>query len=117
MRESFLTSELATSPDCIDWLKYNNKSYLLPDAKKSRHVTVGGQYEGPSILGREKMAQGDQHLLQFHRRTRLSCNLPTAKTQTQSTMEEVDEYGDQHRGAHEYEDEDEDDEESPPQVV
>ncbi|KAH1038732.1 hypothetical protein J1N35_040475 [Gossypium stocksii] len=80
MRESFLTSELGISPDYIDWFKHNNMPYLLPDAERSRHVAVGGQDEGPSILGREKMSLGDQHLLQLHRKTRLPCIFHTTAT-------------------------------------
>ncbi|MBA0766939.1 hypothetical protein Gotri_015929 [Gossypium trilobum] len=52
-REPFLTQELATSLDYMDWFTHNDKPYLLPTSKRNRQVIVGGQDEDPSILGRE----------------------------------------------------------------
>ncbi|MBA0707697.1 hypothetical protein Golax_019726 [Gossypium laxum] len=34
--EPFLTPELVTSADYMDWLRHNNKLYLLLDAERSR---------------------------------------------------------------------------------
>ncbi|MBA0644108.1 hypothetical protein Goklo_028318, partial [Gossypium klotzschianum] len=34
--EPFLTPELVTSADCMDWLRHNDKLYLLLDAERSR---------------------------------------------------------------------------------
>ncbi|MBA0761599.1 hypothetical protein Gotri_024225 [Gossypium trilobum] len=36
MCEPFLTPELVTSADCMDWLRHNDKLYLLLDAERSR---------------------------------------------------------------------------------
>ncbi|MBA0670070.1 hypothetical protein Goklo_024963 [Gossypium klotzschianum] len=63
--ETFLTSELATYLDYMDWFRHY-KSYLLPASKKEGNVTVGGQDECPSILGRDIETQRDRHLLHLY---------------------------------------------------
>ncbi|MBA0852234.1 hypothetical protein Goshw_002886 [Gossypium schwendimanii] len=35
-REPFLTLELATSPNYMDWFMHNDKSYLFPALERSR---------------------------------------------------------------------------------
>ncbi|KAH1120744.1 hypothetical protein J1N35_003904 [Gossypium stocksii] len=73
-REPFLTPELATSPDYMDWFRHNGKPYLLSALERSRQRRRRRQRQGPIILGQENMSRGDQHLLQLHTNTRLSCN-------------------------------------------
>ncbi|KAK5825281.1 hypothetical protein PVK06_020095 [Gossypium arboreum] len=61
-REPFLTLELATSPNYMDWFRQNSKLYLLSDATVG-YISVKGQDEHPTSLGRENMPRGDQQLL------------------------------------------------------
>ncbi|MBA0738203.1 hypothetical protein Gogos_011599 [Gossypium gossypioides] len=109
----------------------------IEEEKRVGNVVVGGQDESPSILGRENMPRGDQHLLHTHhqslyqhflqvyiRTTATNNTILHANVANNSNVSGIDpdtvnhegnEYGNQHRGA--LEDEDEDDEESSTQIV
>ncbi|MBA0767530.1 hypothetical protein Gotri_016403 [Gossypium trilobum] len=57
--EPFLTPKLATSPNYIDWFRHNNKSYLLPNAKRSMQHRHKRPRRGPiNPRSREHAAGG-----------------------------------------------------------
>ncbi|MBA0705364.1 hypothetical protein Golax_017564, partial [Gossypium laxum] len=46
-RKPFLTPELATSPDYMDWFRHNGKPYLLSALERSRQRRHTRQRRGP----------------------------------------------------------------------
>ncbi|MBA0735485.1 hypothetical protein Gogos_019330, partial [Gossypium gossypioides] len=55
--EPFLTLELVTSADYMDWLRYNEKLYLLLDAERSRqrHLRRSTRASSNARLGEHDM--------------------------------------------------------------
>ncbi|KAH1032037.1 hypothetical protein J1N35_044211 [Gossypium stocksii] len=47
MREPCLISKLATFPDYMDWFRYNDKSYVLPDSERNRQCRRRRPRRGP----------------------------------------------------------------------